>query len=165
MCLNDIECSSPTSLTKVSIIKELASSGRRSCLEPQAPKRGKQSNKLKMDMAEKKEKFGSSVAAAGSPMEIIGMGPRDEDESSSSFRTAETLLRLLPIGPCVAALVVMLHNSQTNDFGSVSYSHIGAFRFVIKSSCSPFHHKGCCGYKNLKNSKLKIILGLDFNMT
>lgn len=111
-----------------------------------------------MNMAEKKEKFGSSVAAAGSSMEVIGMGPRDEDgsssssSSSSSFRTAETLLRLLPIGPCVAALVVMLHDSQTNDFGSLSYSHIGAFRFVIISSRSPFHHKGC-GYKNLKICK------------
>lgn len=70
-------------------------------------------------------------AAPTSPMEVVGMGPRDEDGgSSSSLRTAETLLRLLPIAPCVVALVVMLHDSQTNDFGSLSYSHLGAFRYV-----------------------------------
>ncbi|KAH0974415.1 hypothetical protein GBA52_016314 [Prunus armeniaca] len=102
-----------------------------------------------MNMAEKKEKFGSSVAAAGSSMEVIGMGPRDEDgsssssSSSSSFRTAETLLRLLPIGPCVAALVVMLHDSQTNDFGSISYSHVGAFRYLVNANGI------CAGYSLL----------------
>jgi hypothetical protein len=49
------------------------------------------------------------------------------------------LLRLLPIAPCVAALVVMLHDSQANEFGSVSYSHIGAFRYHIISLIIQFN--------------------------
>ncbi|KAK9928358.1 hypothetical protein M0R45_025498 [Rubus argutus] len=73
--------------------------------------------------------------------ELEGMS--SNSSSSSSLRTAETLLRLLPIAPCVAALVVMLHDSQANEFGSVSYSHIGAFRFLV-------HANGiCAGYSLL----------------
>ena len=45
----------------------------------------------------------------------------------SAMRTAETLLRVVPIGLCLAALLVMLKNSQENDYGSVSYSNLGAF--------------------------------------
>ncbi|XP_041007846.1 CASP-like protein 2A1 isoform X1 [Juglans microcarpa x Juglans regia] len=94
---------------------------------------------------------------ATSPMEV--MGPRDEKEYeeegsvSSAMRTAETLLRLVPVGLCVAALVVMLKNSQTNDFGSISYSDLGAFRC---SFCCNFidkylvHANGiCAGYSLL----------------
>ncbi|KAG6656863.1 hypothetical protein CIPAW_04G050500 [Carya illinoinensis] len=85
---------------------------------------------------------------ATSPMEV--MGPRDEKEYeeeegsvSSTMRTAETLLRLVPVGLCVAALVVMLKNSQTNDFGSISYSDLGAFRYLV-------HANGiCAGYSLL----------------
>ncbi|XP_041007847.1 CASP-like protein 2A1 isoform X2 [Juglans microcarpa x Juglans regia] len=84
---------------------------------------------------------------ATSPMEV--MGPRDEKEYeeegsvSSAMRTAETLLRLVPVGLCVAALVVMLKNSQTNDFGSISYSDLGAFRYLV-------HANGiCAGYSLL----------------
>lgn len=52
----------------------------------------------------------------------------DEMNGSTGLRTAETLLRLLPVALCVVALVVMLKDSQTNDFGSLSYSDLGAFR-------------------------------------
>ena len=50
------------------------------------------------------------------------------DEGNTCMRTAETLLRLVPMGLCIAALVVMLKNSQTNDFGSLSYFNLVAFR-------------------------------------
>lgn len=64
---------------------------------------------------------------ATSPMDIVA--PRDVEEgSASSLRTVESLLRLVPMALCVAALVVMLKNSQSNDFGSVSYTDLGAFR-------------------------------------
>lgn len=46
---------------------------------------------------------------------------------SNTMRTAETLLRVVPIGLCLAALLVMLKNTQENDYGSVSYSNLGAF--------------------------------------
>ncbi|KAK9266558.1 hypothetical protein L1049_021491 [Liquidambar formosana] len=90
-------------------------------------------------MMDKRDKVG---AAASSPME---MGSRDGDDSSSSssMRTVETFLRLLPVALCVVALVVMLKNSQTNDFGSVSYSDLGAFKYLV-------HANGiCAGYSLL----------------
>uniref|UniRef100_A0A2N9FRC9 CASP-like protein n=1 Tax=Fagus sylvatica TaxID=28930 RepID=A0A2N9FRC9_FAGSY len=65
---------------------------------------------------------------ATSPIPMDIMGPTDEEGSSvSSMRTAETLLRLVPMTLCIAALVVMVKNSQTNDFGSLSYSDLRAF--------------------------------------
>ncbi|KAF7141195.1 hypothetical protein RHSIM_Rhsim06G0183200 [Rhododendron simsii] len=85
----------------------------------------------------------------GSPMDM-GSAMRDDgggDEAGSGrttgMRTAETLLRLLPMGLCIVALVVMLKNSQTNDFGSLSYSNLGAFRYLV-------HANGiCAGYSLL----------------
>jgi Domain of unknown function (DUF588) len=64
------------------------------------------------------------------------MSTREKDQgeemnhSSSTVRTMETLLRMAPMGLCVAALVVMLKNSQNNDFGNLSYSDLGAFRYI-----------------------------------
>jgi hypothetical protein len=58
----------------------------------------------------------------------------------STMRTAETMLRLVPVALCVSALVVMLKNTQTNDYGSLSYSDLGAFRYFIfyVFSCTHF---------------------------
>lgn len=57
--------------------------------------------------------------------------------------TAETLLRILPMALCLAALVIMLNNSQTNEYGSLSYSDLGAFKFLV-------HATGvCAGYSLL----------------
>ncbi|XP_050378078.1 CASP-like protein 2A1 [Argentina anserina] len=87
-------------------------------------------------MAAVVEKSAAEVARGD---EVEGMSG-NSNSNGSSLRTAETLLRLLPIAPCVAALLVMLHDSQNNEFGSVSYSHIGAFRFLV-------HANGiCAGY-------------------
>ncbi|XP_076916020.1 CASP-like protein 2A1 [Bidens hawaiensis] len=47
---------------------------------------------------------------------------------------AEMLLRLFPVGLCVAALVVMIKDSETNDYGSLSYSNITAFRFLVHAN-------------------------------
>ncbi|CAI0409750.1 unnamed protein product [Linum tenue] len=63
-----------------------------------------------------------------------------QDQAAGSMRTAESILRLVPVGLCVSALVVMLKNSQTNDFGSLSYSDLAAFRYLV-------HANGiCAGY-------------------
>jgi hypothetical protein len=71
------------------------------------------------------EKRGSSA------MDVLGQrAHEDEDGTASGMRTAETMLRLVPMALCVAALVVMLKNSQTSDYGSLSYSDLGAFRYV-----------------------------------
>ncbi|GAU44099.1 hypothetical protein TSUD_123860 [Trifolium subterraneum] len=67
----------------------------------------------------------------------------EEGNTTSFLRTAETFLRLLPIGLCVSALVLMLKNSQQNDYGSVSYTDLGAFRYLV-------HANGiCAGYSLL----------------
>ncbi|CAN8312362.1 unnamed protein product [Cochlearia groenlandica] len=65
------------------------------------------------------------------------------EEASPGIRTAETMLRLAPVGLCVAALVVMLKDSQTNELGSLSYYNLTAFRYLV-------HANGiCAGYSLL----------------
>ena len=75
---------------------------------------------------------GSVVEAAvtRSPMQMK-MGDHElEGNTTSALRTAETFLRLFPVGLCVSALVLMLKSSQQNEYGSVDYSDLGAFRYV-----------------------------------
>lgn len=55
----------------------------------------------------------------------------DHTLAATGMRAADTLLRLVPMGLCVAALIVMLKNSQIDDYGSVAYSDLGAFKYVI----------------------------------
>ncbi|PWA60218.1 hypothetical protein CTI12_AA387340 [Artemisia annua] len=87
-------------------------------------------------MADKREK--SEVMAT----QRSEMGPC-LDDGISSIRTAETLLRLFPVGLCVAALVVMLKDSESNEYGALSYTNITAFRFLV-------HANGiCAGYSLL----------------
>lgn len=50
-----------------------------------------------------------------------------ENENNGS-NMCEIMLRLLPMALCIVALVIMLKDSQTNDFGSLSYSDLGTFR-------------------------------------
>ncbi|KAL6999783.1 hypothetical protein U1Q18_000939 [Sarracenia purpurea var. burkii] len=75
------------------------------------------------------------VAPGSSPMEGRSAMAEEEDgggaDGSTGMRTAETLLRLLPMGLCIVSLVVMLKNSQTNEFGTLSYSHLGAFSYLV----------------------------------
>ncbi|KAJ8900685.1 hypothetical protein K2173_025496 [Erythroxylum novogranatense] len=83
---------------------------------------------------------GSSPMAMMTSIRSVGEGDMDV---RSILRTAETILRLLPMALCLSALVVMLKNSQTNDFGSLSYSDLGAFRYLV-------HANGiCAGYSLL----------------
>ncbi|KAJ6836422.1 CASP-like protein 2A1 [Iris pallida] len=50
---------------------------------------------------------------------------------NGAVRTAETLLRVAPLGLCVGAMAVMLKNSEENDFGAVSYSNLSAFTYLV----------------------------------
>lgn len=59
----------------------------------------------------------------------IASAVAEDDGGSATMRTAETLLRVLPMALCLAALVIMLKDTQTNEFGTLSYSDLGAFRF------------------------------------
>ncbi|KAG5222810.1 integral membrane family protein [Salix suchowensis] len=78
-----------------------------------------------------------------SPMAMMGSGGDENEDVKTTMRTAETLLRLVPMALCVSALVVMLKNSQTNDFGSLSYSDLGAFRYLVNANGI------CAGYSLL----------------
>nr|KJB12800.1 hypothetical protein B456_002G037500 [Gossypium raimondii] len=92
---------------------------------------------------EKSEKGNGAAPATRSPMALMGSSRNENQEVNTSMRTAETMLRLVPMALGVAALVVMLKNSQSNDFGSVSYSDLGAFRYLV-------HANGiCAGYSLL----------------
>jgi len=73
---------------------------------------------------------GSVVEGTRSPMQMK-MGEKLEgNTNTNTLRTAETFLRLLPVGLCVSALVLMLKNSQQNQYGSVHYTDVGAFKYV-----------------------------------
>ncbi|KAL0443657.1 UNVERIFIED_CONTAM: CASP-like protein 2A1 [Sesamum latifolium] len=74
-------------------------------------------------------------------MEMGGDGA--EEAGSPIMRTAEPLLRVLPMALCVAALIIMLKDSQANEYGSLSYSDLGAFRYLVHASSV------CAGYSLL----------------
>ncbi|KAA0062961.1 hypothetical protein IC582_016768 [Cucumis melo] len=72
-----------------------------------------------------------------------GLSSSDDSLAATGMRAADTLLRLVPMGLCIAALIVMLKNSEANDYGSVAYSDLGAFKFLV-------HANGiCAGYSFL----------------
>ncbi|XP_010254228.1 PREDICTED: CASP-like protein 2A1 [Nelumbo nucifera] len=86
------------------------------------------------------EKEMGGVGGVSPPEVALGDG---EEKGHSGVRTAETLLRLLPIALCVTALVVMVKNSEENDFGSAIYSHFGGFRYLV------YANGICAGYSLL----------------
>lgn len=70
----------------------------------------------------------------------IGMEASRQQEVNNNI--VETLLRLLPMALCLSALVLMLKNSQSNDFGSISYSDLASFRYLA-------HANGICAAYSL----------------
>lgn len=84
----------------------------------------------------------SGVEATRSSMQMTRANEELEG-NTSILTTVETFLRLVPIGLCVTALVIMLKNSQENEYGSVAYTDLGAFRYLV-------HANGiCAGYSLL----------------
>lgn len=79
-------------------------------------------------MDNKGSKGGAAVVGGSSPMVCE---KEEEAVATTPMRTAETILRLLPMALCISALILMLRDSQTNDFGSLSYSDLTAFRFFF----------------------------------
>ncbi|KAK9148521.1 hypothetical protein Scep_007278 [Stephania cephalantha] len=91
---------------------------------------------------EKLTEKGSS-AVVSRPHDHQDMGVEGYLRGNSSVRTTETLVRIVPMGFCVTAMVMMLKNSQTNDFGSVSYSDLGGFKYLV------YANGICAGYSFL----------------
>ncbi|XP_010917325.1 CASP-like protein 2A1 [Elaeis guineensis] len=73
-------------------------------------------------------------------------GEEGGGDGGSGVRTAETMLRVVPMGLCLAALVLMLKNAQVNDFGSVSYADLTPFRYLV------YANGFCAGYSLLSAS-------------
>ncbi|XP_057747883.1 CASP-like protein 2A2 [Arachis stenosperma] len=71
--------------------------------------------------------------AAASPMGMGGVSSMDEEVAcnSTTMRASETCLRLLSVPLCISALLLMLKNSQQNEYGSVAYTDIAAFRYLV----------------------------------
>ncbi|GJN27938.1 hypothetical protein PR202_gb16006 [Eleusine coracana subsp. coracana] len=69
------------------------------------------------------------------------------DSAAARVRPVETLLRAAPLGLCVAAMAIMLRDKQSNDFGTVAYSDLGGFKYLVianglcaaYSLCSAFY--------------------------
>ncbi|KAL6010444.1 hypothetical protein ACLOJK_000876 [Asimina triloba] len=81
-----------------------------------------------MAMTVEKDKSSSTPHHAE---ELVLGSSADDDSASSSIRNLETLLRVIPMGLCLAALILMIKNSMSNDYGSVSYSNIGGFKYLV----------------------------------
>ncbi|KAL0697822.1 hypothetical protein Bca4012_053944 [Brassica carinata] len=79
------------------------------------------------------------------------------EDGSTGIRTAETMLRLAPVGLCLAALVIMLKDSQDNEFGSVSYSNLSAFRYLV-------HANGICAGYSLLSAAISAMPGSSSTM-
>ncbi|KAK7372272.1 hypothetical protein VNO80_05647 [Phaseolus coccineus] len=73
---------------------------------------------------------------------IQAEGTHEEFEGNNNavLHLVEMLLRLFPILLSVTALIIMLKNSEENEYGSVSYTDLSAFRYLV-------HVNGiCAGY-------------------
>lgn len=65
----------------------------------------------------------------GNGAAVPSMEMEAREASSGILRRSEMLLRVLPMALSIAALLVMLKNSQNvDDYGSVAYSDVGGFR-------------------------------------
>ncbi|CAH8381174.1 unnamed protein product [Eruca vesicaria subsp. sativa] len=93
------------------------------------------------------------------PSHSVSAGAATEkwEEASTGIRTVETMLRLAPVGLCVAALVIMLKDSQTNEYGEVSYSSLSAFRYLV-------HANGICAGYSLLSAAIAAMPGSSSTM-
>ncbi|CAA7396057.1 unnamed protein product [Spirodela intermedia] len=74
----------------------------------------------------------SMETASEKKMTTGNMERAAEGGAKSSFNTAETILRVLSMGLCLAALVVMLKNTESSsEYGSVSYRDLSGFRYLV----------------------------------
>ncbi|KAG2305641.1 hypothetical protein Bca4012_085171 [Brassica carinata] len=55
-------------------------------------------------------------------------------ELNRTERTVETVLRVASMALSIANLVIMIKNSISNDFGSLSYSTLGAFKYLVTAN-------------------------------
>ncbi|CAJ1970810.1 unnamed protein product [Sphenostylis stenocarpa] len=88
------------------------------------------------------EEGGEVLESWRSRKQLIGGEGNEELEGTNNgvLRVVETLLRLFTIALSVTALIIMLKNSEKNEYGSVNYTDFSAFRYLV-------HANGiCAGY-------------------
>jgi hypothetical protein len=102
--------------------------------------------------------IGVELATTRSSIDMRNSVEVDDDEfeskEASLLRIVETFLRLFPIGLCVTALVIMLKNSEQNEYGSVAYSDLGAFRYQSSQSVQNLYSLRFFYKKKLSQQKL-----------
>ncbi|OVA11847.1 Uncharacterized protein family UPF0497 [Macleaya cordata] len=89
---------------------------------------------------------GGAISHGGSRLGDQSCGREDKSVHMGSVRmtsSAESLFRVVPMVLCVTALVVMLKNAMSNDYGSVSSSDLGGFKYLI------YANGICAGYSLL----------------
>lgn len=69
----------------------------------------------------------------------------DEAAAAARSRPMETLLRAAPLGLCVAAMAIMLRDKQSNDYGTVAYSDLGGFKYLVAAN-------GLCAFYSLASA-------------
>ncbi|CAH8293538.1 unnamed protein product [Eruca vesicaria subsp. sativa] len=72
-------------------------------------------------------------------------------ELNPTERTVETVLRVASMALSIASLVIMFKNSISNDFGSLSYSTLGAFKYLVTAN-------GLCATYSLLSAIFVIII-------
>ncbi|CAA7049002.1 unnamed protein product [Microthlaspi erraticum] len=55
-------------------------------------------------------------------------------ELNRTERTVETVLRVASMALSIVGLVIMIKNSISNDYGSLSYSNLGAFKYLVNAN-------------------------------
>ena len=86
-------------------------------------------------MAEEKAVGGAGAADAAQQQQLAA-----GEAAAARVRPVETLLRAAPLGLCVAAMAVMLKDQQTNEYGTVAYSDLGGFKYLVYANdlCAAF---------------------------
>jgi hypothetical protein len=81
-------------------------------------------------MAEEKA-LGGAAAAADAAQQQQQQQLAAGEAAAARVRPMETLLRAAPLGLCVAAMAIMLKDQQTNEYGTVAYSDLGGFKYLV----------------------------------
>lgn len=66
-----------------------------------------------------------------------------EMEEPSGGRLGETFLRVAPMGLCLAALVLMIKNAESTEYGDASYSNFTGFRQETIFFCTHYPNLLC----------------------
>ncbi|AQK43035.1 CASP-like protein 2A2 [Zea mays] len=73
-------------------------------------------------------RLGGAGAADAAQQQQLAAG---DAAVARAARPIETLLRAAPLVLCVAAMTLMLRDQQSNEYGTVAYSDLGGFKYLV----------------------------------